>query len=71
MNSSNPYGKRRNGGLHGDVYTDPSVVRYMLDLVGYTCDKDLSKVSILEPSCGEGEFIIEIAQRLKRGKKNL
>ena len=48
------------------MYTDPSVVRYMLDLVGYTCDKDLSKVSILEPSCGEGEFIIEIAQRLKR-----
>lgn len=66
MNSGNPYGKRRNGGLHGDVYTDRSVVQYMLDLVGYTCDKDLSNVSIIEPSCGEGEFIIEIALRLKR-----
>ena len=37
----------------------------MLDLVGYTADKDLSHVSIMEPSCGEGEFIIEILHRLK------
>ena len=37
----------------------------MLDLVGYTADRDLSQVSIMEPSCGEGEFIIEILHRLK------
>ena len=65
MNSSNClYGERTNGGGHGDVPTAPEVVRYMLDLIGYTADKDLSNTIILEPSCGEGEFIVEIARRL-------
>ena len=65
MSSSNRrYGQRRSGGQHGDVFTSPEVVSYMLDLVGYTADKDLSKTSILEPSCGEGEFVVEIILRL-------
>ncbi len=65
MNSSNCiYGERTGGGGHGDVPTAPEVVRYMLDLIGYTADKDLSNTMILEPSCGEGEFIVEIACRL-------
>lgn len=65
MNSgNNRYGLRRSGGQHGDVFTSPEVVSYMLDLAGYTADKDLSGTSILEPSCGEGEFIIEIIRRL-------
>ena len=65
MNSSNClYGERAGGGIHGDVPTAPAVVRYMLDLLGYTADTDLSDIIILEPSCGEGEFIIEIARRL-------
>ena len=65
MNSSNClYGERTNGGGHGDVPTAPEVVRYMLDLIGYNADKDLSNTIILEPSCGEGEFIVEIARRL-------
>lgn len=62
--SNNRYGLRRSGGQHGDVFTSPEVVSYMLDIVGYTADKDLSKTSILEPSCGEGEFVIEIFRRL-------
>ena len=65
MNSNNRvYGERASGGGHGDVPTAPEVVRYMLDLVGYTADKNLSDTIILEPSCGEGEFIVEIARRL-------
>ncbi len=36
----------------------------MLDIVGYSADKDLSQTSILEPSCGEGEFVVEIVRRL-------
>ena len=63
--SSNRYGLRRSGGQHGDVFTSPEVVSYMLDLVGYTSGKDLSTVKILEPSCGEGEFVIEIVRRLR------
>lgn len=62
--TTNIYGSRSNGGQHGDVFTKPCVVNYMLDLVGYTSDRDLSRVSIMEPSCGEGEFIIEIIRRL-------
>ncbi len=67
--SSNRYGIRRSGGQHGDVFTSPEVVSYMLDLVGYTADKDLSETSILEPSCGEGEFVIEIIRRLKESSR--
>ena len=62
--NSSRYGLRRSGGQHGDVFTSPEVVSYMLDIVGYTADNNLSKTSILEPSCGEGEFIVEIAGRL-------
>lgn len=64
MTSNNPYGFRANGRRHGDVFTSPEVVKYMLDLVGYTAEHNLSEIKILEPSCGEGEFIIEIARRL-------
>lgn len=65
MNSNNClYGERTGGGGHGDVPTAPEVVKYMLDLIGYTPDQDLSDTIILEPSCGEGEFVVEIARRL-------
>ncbi len=65
MSSGNSrYGLRRSGGQHGDVFTSPEVVSYMLDIVGYTSDKDLSHTGILEPSCGEGEFVVEIVRRL-------
>lgn len=63
------YGTRRSGGQHGDVFTSPAVVSYMLDIVGYTADKDLSTTRILEPSCGEGEFLIEIAKRLEASSR--
>ena len=62
--SNTLYGTRSNGGQHGDVFTSPQVVRFMLDIVGYKSDRDLSHVSILEPSCGEGEFVEEIAKRI-------
>lgn len=65
MSSSNqPYGTRAGGGGHGDVFTAPEVVCYMLDLVDYVPSRDLSSVDILEPACGNGEFIVEIARRL-------
>ena len=58
------YGNRSNGKKHGDVFTSPDVVRYMLDISGYTADSDLSSVTVIEPSCGEGAFVIEIISRL-------
>ncbi|MDR3206084.1 MAG: Eco57I restriction-modification methylase domain-containing protein [Candidatus Methanoplasma sp.] len=36
----------------------------MLDLSGYTSDKDLSSVRLLEPSCGQGAFLSQIVERL-------
>ncbi len=70
MNSrSNRYGLRRSGGQHGDVFTSPEVVSYMLDMVGYTANRDLSQTSILEPSCGEGVFVFEIARRLQESSR--
>lgn len=67
MNSSRIiYGKRRSGGEHGDVPTSPEVVRFMLDQSGYTAERDLRNIAILEPSCGEGEFVVEIAARILR-----
>lgn len=64
MNSSNLYGQRKGGGQQGDVFTLPAVVSFILDEVGYTADRDLSDISIFEPSCGEGEFVLEITSRL-------
>lgn len=64
MSSNNLYGSRSNGGGHGDVFTAPEVVKFMLDMLGYTSSRDLSQIRILEPACGEGEFIVEIAKRL-------
>ena len=58
MSSSNIYGVRSSGNGHGDVPTSPEVVKYMLDLVGYVSSRNLSDVYILEPSCGEGEFVV-------------
>ena len=58
------YGSRRRGGAHGDVATSPEVVRLMLDLSGYVPERDLSAVRVLEPSCGCGAFMVELARRL-------
>lgn len=67
--TSNIYGLRRNGVSHGDVFTSPRVVRFMLDLIGYTPDKDLSAYKVLEPSFGHGDFLIEIQNRLIQSAK--
>lgn len=58
------YGSRRSGISHGDVFTSPAVVSFILDIIGYTPDKDLSKFTILEPSFGEGAFLQEIQRRI-------
>lgn len=62
--TSEIYGVRHNGRSHGDVFTSPAMVRFMLDKSGYTPDKDLSKYTILEPSCGTGDFLLEIQSRI-------
>jgi adenine-specific DNA-methyltransferase len=49
---------------NGEVFTRRWVVDLILDLVGYTPDKDLAALRICEPACGEGAFLGPIVQRL-------
>ena len=48
----------------GAVFTNLEVVNFMLDLVSYTPDRDLTELRILEPSFGEGDFLLPIIDRL-------
>lgn len=58
------YGTRSSGETHGVVLTKPHVVSLILDLAGYTVDRDLTGMSLLEPSCGEGAFVVPAIERL-------
>jgi methylase of polypeptide subunit release factors len=49
---------------NGVVYTRRWVVDLILDLCGYTSDKDLQSLHIVEPSSGDGAFLIAIVERL-------
>lgn len=70
MNSTGKlYGIRRSGVSHGDVFTSSTAVSFILDLIGYTSDRDLSGYRILEPSFGSGEFLLEIQKRLIESAK--
>ncbi len=51
-------------GEHGEVFTRPWVVELILDLVGYTPDRDLATVAIIEPACGTGAFLGPLVSRL-------
>ncbi|MDY0087024.1 MAG: TaqI-like C-terminal specificity domain-containing protein [Coriobacteriia bacterium] len=49
---------------YGAVFTKPWMVDFMLDICGYTPDKDLARLVIVEPSCGDGSFLLPIVERL-------
>jgi adenine-specific DNA-methyltransferase len=49
---------------HGEVFTRRWVVELILDLLGYTPDKDLSELTVVEPACGAGAFLGVIASRI-------
>lgn len=48
----------------GAIFTRREVVDFILDLVGYTPDKPLHKMRLLEPSFGDGDFLIPAIERL-------
>jgi len=50
--------------MRGAIFTKREVVDFILDLVGYTADQPLHRMSILEPSFGEGDFLMPIIDRL-------
>lgn len=51
-------------GAHGEVFTRRWVVDMILDLVGYTAERDLASLCAIEPSCGSGAFIVPMVERL-------
>ena len=48
----------------GAVFTRPEVVEFILDLAGYTADGPIENQRVLEPSFGEGDFLVPIVERL-------
>lgn len=58
------YGERSSGDAHGVVLTKPHVVDLILDLADYRASKNLAKLRLLEPSCGEGAFVVPAVRRL-------
>lgn len=49
---------------YGEVFTRRWVVESILDLVGYTLDRDLTKSTLVEPSVGSGAFLVPVVERL-------
>ncbi|MFF5548852.1 Eco57I restriction-modification methylase domain-containing protein [Streptomyces olivaceoviridis] len=49
---------------HGEVFTRAWVVELILDLLGYTADKDLCDLRLVEPACGGGAFLTVISSRI-------
>lgn len=54
------------GGIEarGAIFTRAEVVDFILDLVGYTVDRPLHEMRLLEPSFGGGDFLLPIIKRL-------
>ena len=48
----------------GAIFTRAEVVDFILDLVGYTEDQPLYLKRLLEPSCGAGDFLLPVVDRL-------
>jgi adenine-specific DNA-methyltransferase len=61
--TAQPDGEEDCGAL-GEVFTRRWIVELILDLVGYTADKDLAYLRLVEPSCGEGSFLAAITARV-------
>ncbi len=53
----------------GQYFTDPAIVNFMLDEIGYNHDKikkriSIKKISIIDPSCGAGTFLYSAVDRI-------
>ena len=54
---------------YGAVFTKRWVVEMILDLAGYTEDRDLAEMVAIEPSCGDGSFLVPMVGRLSKSCK--
>ncbi len=54
-------------GDKGQYFTDPDVVNFMLEEVGYTSKtvaKDTAKISLIDPACGAGTFLYSAVDKI-------
>lgn len=49
---------------YGEVFTRCWVVEMILDLCGYTSDRDLAALRLVDPACGDGAFVLPVLDRL-------
>ena len=55
----------------GHFSTPPYLVEQILDACGYTSQKDLASIRVLDPACGSGNFLVGAAQRLAASGKHM
>ena len=55
----------------GAIFTRREVVDFIVDLVGYTLDQPIHKMRLLEPSFGDGDFLVATVERLLAAWHNL
>lgn len=48
----------------GAIFTKKEIVEFILDIAGYTTDKNLTQARLLEPSFGAGDFLLIALKRL-------
>ncbi|MCH9663835.1 MAG: Eco57I restriction-modification methylase domain-containing protein [Gammaproteobacteria bacterium] len=59
-----------NAEQRGAVYTRREVVEFILDLCGYVTNQPLHKLKLLEPSFGDGDFLLPAVARLVKAWQN-
>jgi len=62
------YRSKERAKLYGEVFTPPEIVDMMLDMV----KEDIENIykTVLEPSCGNGNFVVAIVERRMKAAKN-
>lgn len=55
---------------YGEIFTRRWIVDALMDLVGYTVDRDLGSLTLVEPSAGTGAFLFPAVERLLQSAKD-
>lgn len=62
------YFSESSGESRGEVFTKIEVVNFILDLTGWTEGATFENARLLEPSCGNGDFLVPAIERLLKAQ---